>query len=240
MAVRSVNITFLNYTGFMLQLTDSGLIPSGLYGGGEWSSGAQPPATIANGAQVSFQSESDGVMVGTQGAAIYKVLDTGPPQLDPNGSGTQIQAWSWIYLCWDNPYALGSTSFNTKIETSTTQDQPVDLNDNPTGTLDFPGQKPPISLYEVGPVGGTGSDGTPADTNWGDAVPFVAFINLFGDENIVAHASVAAVVRPKATDAITWAKRNNVDLTKGFRVLNPPNGSLRALFQLPPASSSAH
>lgn len=238
MAVRSVAIVLINTTGFTLQLTNSGLSH------GEWTSGLQPPATIPNNDYaneeppfpVTFQSESDGFLTGTQGAAIYQVLDDSPYEPDPNnpGSNMPIQVTSWIYLSWDNPY-YGSTSCNAKIET-----QLVDLNDNPvTPPPDFPNYQPPISIYEVGFAMGP-ADGSTSDTNWGDLVfvplvPFGAILAIFGDSGGIAHAVVNVLVRTKATDAITWAKRHNVDLTNGFRVLNPPNGSLRALFQLPPA-----
>src|SRR5580658_905319 len=253
MAVRSVGVVLINQTGYPLQLTNSGLSH------GEWSSSLQPPAEIANGDSayneppfpVTFQSEDDGIMTGTQGSAIYQVLDNNPTQPDPNNPGPNspwIPVTSWIYLSWDNPY-VGSTSFNSKMEV-----QQVDLNDSPVNPPAGGGSaftfKLPISNYEVGYIIGP-ADGSTSDTNWGDLVlvpyaygflPVIAIINLLGDSGGIANAIVNVLVRTKATDAITWAKRNNVDLTKGFRVifraLNVLDGSLRALFQLPPTKPS--
>ena len=236
MAVRSVAIGLTNQTAWPLQYVNGGLISSGLYGGGEWSSGLEAPRNIAAGATVNFGTESDGVLVGTEAWALYQILDNSPLQPDPNDpTGPDVPCTSWIYIYWDNPYE-GSTSANFNIQTVL-----VNSSGNPVNSSTGPSvftSKPLISQYECGtPPPYPASDGSDPSLNWGAVVPFVAPWSIFGDAANYPHAGYADLLRPKATDLVTWAKRNNTDLAKGVRVLNPPNGSLRALLQLPLAAA---
>jgi hypothetical protein len=233
MAVRSFVIELTNQTGSRLQLINGGPIPSGLYGGGEWSTGLNAPPSIEADASVNFGTESDGVLVGTEAWVLYQVLDNSPLQPDPNDpSGPLVPCTSWIYIHWDNPYEGGSTYANSTIVTVLVNSQGGPVNSN-TGPSVFV-SKPLISTYEIGSANAPQTSGSVrADVNWGDVVPFVAPWALFADGNIAPHGDAGWLARKKATDLGTWAKRNKADLAKGVRVLNPPTGSLRALLQLP-------
>jgi len=214
MAVRSFNIQFYNQTGFPLTNTGAGLSH------GEWSSNLSPPPSVAASgpsATPTFQSESDGIMTGTQGDAIYQVVDN---------SGTT----SSIYIGWDNPY-MGSTSFKALISTV-----PIDSNGNPIssgGGSSF-NATPSVSDYELSAGFVGGGDGTDPGWNAGALVPFVEPLGIFLDAGNIPHAILGVVVSVKTTNLALWAKRRGYNLSKGVRVLNPPGGSLRALMQLPP------
>ena len=82
MAARSTRITLRNETGQVLTHVSDSL------SGGEWTDPLTPPASIAPGAVVWWQSESDGIATGTEGRAAYRIGDSGD-QLDVH---------------WDNPY----------------------------------------------------------------------------------------------------------------------------------------
>jgi hypothetical protein len=236
MATRSFAITLLNQTGWPLQITAN----SG-FEHGNWSHpvSMQAPASIANEAQVTFQSEDYGVMTGVQGRVTYQILDDNP--LTPDGVSNNMVTYapttSWLYIYWDNPYGFGQTQINVHMATNTDQTMPIDYNGDYINSNQF-NVAPPVSMYEVfyTPIGGGGPS---AGWNWGAAIPVIGlgadFGAVFLDSGIIANATVTILVIVKATDLITWSKRHKVDLTKGLRALNPPNGSLRSLLQLPPA-----
>ena len=61
---------------------------------GIWSAAGQPPARVARGAEGRWESESNGVMTGTEGTAVYRVGDTG----------------ALLTIYWDNPF-VGDNTF---------------------------------------------------------------------------------------------------------------------------------
>jgi len=93
MASRSVLVDFQNQTSQTLTRTNFGLE------GGIWSSGPNgqmvPPDQIPPNTNVTWQSESNGFLTGTQGFANYQIA----------GNSSQTVA-----VTWDNPYA-GSDSY---------------------------------------------------------------------------------------------------------------------------------
>jgi len=224
MAVRSFNIAFSNQTSWPLQRVQT-----------ETSSGTLVDnvtlTTIPAGQTFEFETEDDGVWTGTEAGVVYQVMDN-----SPQGTTT------WILLNWQNPY-IGTTTFNPKIFT-----YPIDANGSPLGNsgpssgsgsgFNIP---PPISLYECtgGLVGG--GDGTDPGYNFetyfasGLATPFFALGEILGNAGNIPNAQGAAVIAAKPFNLLAWTKRHKIDVSKGIRALNPPNRSLRALMQLPPA-----
>jgi hypothetical protein len=216
MAVRSFNITFQNSSGWPLQLTTQYLDH------GEWSDNLIAPNTVAAGATITFQSESDGVMTGTQGHVVYQVMD--------NSDGA-FDITTWVYITWNNPYA-GTTSMNALTSTV-----PVDAAGNPA-VSNSSGFSPPKSPYEQAHYL-QGGDGTSPDWNPGAIVPIFDIGSIFADVGNIAHAQGLVQVTVKLTDYVAWGKRHRASLGNGLRALNPPNGSMRALMQLPPATPPA-
>lgn len=185
MAVRSVAIGLTNQTAWPLQYVNGGLISSGLYGGGEWSSGLEAPRNIAAGATVNFGTESDGVLVGTEAWALYQILDNSPLQPDPNDpTGPDVPCTSWIYIYWDNPYE-GSTSANFNIQTVL-----VNSSGNPVNSSTGPSvftSKPLISQYECGtPPPYPASDGSDPSLNWRCCPVCCAMEHIWGRRKLSA------------------------------------------------------
>jgi hypothetical protein len=89
MAARSVGVSFTNKSGVALTLGGTSLLH------GEWTT--EPPARIEAGQTVSWESESSGVLTGTEGTAYYDV------------EGLGITSRSLFH--WDNPYG-GSNSYS--------------------------------------------------------------------------------------------------------------------------------
>ena len=79
MAARSAQVILIKDSGFTSLLSGSGLSRV------EWSSGAEPPATVTPNATVSWQSESDGFAIGTEGTADFDVVSTGASASFPLG-----------------------------------------------------------------------------------------------------------------------------------------------------------
>lgn len=93
-AARSTQIKFHNGTGCQLNLQSYGLDH------GIWSQ--EPPATVHNTGDVSWQSESNGFMTGTEGSVTYKTSNC-------------EEGWRndrTIRLHWNNPY-VGSNGRDT-------------------------------------------------------------------------------------------------------------------------------
>ena len=82
MASRSVTVNFANNSDVAL-IRDSGSLSHGI-----WT--VQPPGRIEVGTTVSWESESSGVLTGTEGEVTYKI-ETGPGQTD--GSTGTIRSW---------------------------------------------------------------------------------------------------------------------------------------------------
>jgi hypothetical protein len=101
----------VNDTGFALSLTGADLSH------GEWSGGAQPPATVAANTTVSWQSESDGFATGTEGTADFAVVSTGAA----------------LHFHWDNPF-VGSNSYDEKSPVGLPLDRSGGGGDNATVT----------------------------------------------------------------------------------------------------------
>jgi hypothetical protein len=111
MAARSTQVILVNGTGFTLSLTGSGLSH------GEWSSGAQPPSSVAANATVSWQSESDGFATGTEGTADFTVVSTGAS----------------LHFHWDNPF-VGSNSYDESAPVGLTLERSGGGGENATVT----------------------------------------------------------------------------------------------------------
>jgi hypothetical protein len=71
--------------------------------GGCWTDGWRPPATLASGAKGGWQSESCGIMTGTQGWVKYRINS------DSSGASPGL-----VYIYWTNPY-LGVTRWRWDI-----------------------------------------------------------------------------------------------------------------------------
>jgi hypothetical protein len=90
--------------------------------GGEWTPGGwEPPAAIEPGATGGMQSESDGILTGTEGYAKYDVME-GQARL------------GMIYVYWDNPY-FGVT--HPRFATSATDIPPDCDYDSPSNSSQF-------------------------------------------------------------------------------------------------------
>lgn len=100
MAARSVGVRFTNKTPFFLVNTSAQVLH------GIWSDNMKPPIYIIPYGDVAWQSESDGVMTGTQGNVEYIILEPGISS-DPS----QSTKWS---VTWDNPYS-GSNSCGSAV-----------------------------------------------------------------------------------------------------------------------------
>jgi hypothetical protein len=89
-AQRSVTITLSNRSGETLYRSDWALDH------GIWTT--LPPETIPNHTQVTWESESNGFMTGTEGHITYSIGTTG----------------EWAYMHWDNPF-FGSNSYDQRV-----------------------------------------------------------------------------------------------------------------------------
>jgi hypothetical protein len=92
MPARAYNITLANFSGTTLTLTGQNLCH------GEWSTNMAAPGTIKTGQTVTFRTESDGFLTGTEAFVKY---ETGASSSD----GPQTE----LYIYWDNPY-IGTTN----------------------------------------------------------------------------------------------------------------------------------
>jgi hypothetical protein len=88
-AARSVLITFHNQSKLTLEMA------GGRLAHGEWTH--RPPKTIGPNQKVTWASESNGFMTGTEGTVTYRI----------KGGGQ-------VYLWWDNPYA-GGNSYDASV-----------------------------------------------------------------------------------------------------------------------------
>jgi hypothetical protein len=103
MAARSVHVQFDVSAMPNTQLV---LVGSGL-SHGEWSAGSQPPESLTPPiTSITWQSESDGFLTGTQGwVRYYPVTPGGSAPANPPDEDT-------IYITWDDPY-VGSNSYSS-------------------------------------------------------------------------------------------------------------------------------
>ena len=112
MAARSTNITIVNNTTLDLILESASVID------GIWSPGSYPQSPIAAGTKGSWQSESDGVMTGTEGNVTYHFqIPAGP-----------------VYINWDNPY-VGNNGYSIITPAGYTLQQTGGDGDNATVTF---------------------------------------------------------------------------------------------------------
>ncbi|MEU1818917.1 hypothetical protein ABZ543_27575 [Streptomyces roseifaciens] len=95
-AARSTQVKFHNGTGCELNRQSYSLDH------GIWSQGQEPPATVSNTRDVSWQSESNGFMTGTEGSVTYRTSNC---EEDWRNGRT-------IRFHWNNPYA-GSNGYDT-------------------------------------------------------------------------------------------------------------------------------
>jgi hypothetical protein len=116
MAARSVFVNFVNNADVAL-IRDSGSLSHGI-----WTT--QPPTRIEAGATVSWESESSGVLTGTEGEVTYKI-ETGPGQTD--GS---------THFHWDNPF-IGSNSYDEAVPVGYKADRSGGDGDNATVNWTF-------------------------------------------------------------------------------------------------------
>ena len=100
MAARTFEIHFENQSGFALRRRDHGTSH------GIWTN--EPPVDIAPGATVSWQSESHGILTGTEARVVYQILDR-------NVSGALLgNNAPCLTLSWVNPY-IGSPDAHHSI-----------------------------------------------------------------------------------------------------------------------------
>lgn len=91
-AARSTKVKFHNGTGCQLNRQSYGLAH------GIWSQGQEPPATVYNTGDESWQSESNGFMTGTEGFVSFQTSNC---EEDWRNGRT-------IRLHWNNPYVGGN------------------------------------------------------------------------------------------------------------------------------------
>lgn len=129
------------------------LVGSGL-SHGEWSSGLQPPESLTPAVtSISWQSECDGFLTGTQGwVRYYPVTPGGNAPANPPAEDT-------IYITWDNPYSGGNSYSSTapspySISGGSVLGYVAD-NDTAVFTLSFAGElqssNTPPALADFGP-----------------------------------------------------------------------------------------
>jgi hypothetical protein len=116
MAARSVTVNFVNNSDVAL-IRDSGSLSHGI-----WT--VQPPGRIEVGTTVSWESESSGVLTGTEGEVTYKI-ETGPGQTD--GSA---------HFHWDDPF-VGSNSYDEAVPVGYKSDRSGGDGDNATVNWTF-------------------------------------------------------------------------------------------------------
>ncbi|MET9415556.1 hypothetical protein ABZY03_15490 [Streptomyces klenkii] len=95
-AARSTQVKFHNGTGCQLNRQSHGLDH------GIWTQGQEPPATVYNTWDVSWQSESNGFMTGTEGSVTYRTSNC---EEDWRNDRT-------IRFHWNNPY-VGGNGYDT-------------------------------------------------------------------------------------------------------------------------------
>jgi hypothetical protein len=136
MASREAHIHLTNATKFPLRLREEH------HCWGEWTEGRKPPALIEPGATVSFSSESDGFMTGTEGWVIYTFM----LNLKAGIEGEDL------YIYWDTPFANTGGDHNIIPKTiagrakgSCDQDDIEEDGETPDAAT----FQPPPSVYEV-------------------------------------------------------------------------------------------
>jgi hypothetical protein len=115
-ASRSVTVNFVNSSDVAL-IGASGSLSHGI-----WTH--QPPTRIEAGATVSWESESSGVLTGTEGEVTYQI-ETGPGQT----AGT-------AHFHWDNPF-VGSNSYDEAVPVGYKADRTGGGGDNATVNWSF-------------------------------------------------------------------------------------------------------
>jgi hypothetical protein len=141
MAARSVQIQLANNTNFPLTLIASHLCH------GKWTNGVQPPPTVAAKSQVSWESQSDGVLTGTQGWAKYYLV--------PSTGGMEQ-----VLVSWDNPYVPASGTPWINGSDSIYNISPPCGNDNTGGfASQGPSTFPDTHQYQIA-LTGAGNTGT--------------------------------------------------------------------------------
>ena len=130
MPVRSFRIFLSNNTDFDLVRTAHVLCPA-LGGDPIWTSSAwEPPLTIPARTERAWQSESNGIAVGTSGFVKYRIAI--PAEVVPGGTPPPTLA-DEVYVYWVNPFAAGVTgSPPTKAKCAIDPVQ-VDLDCDPDG-----------------------------------------------------------------------------------------------------------
>lgn len=106
---------------FRIYLSNNTFSPLALTGSyrcnGQWTDGwPSPPQTIAPRSMVAWQSESDGIMTGTEGWVKYDLQPTdsdGVRMVDSDGNALPTEK---IYAHWDNPYLGIPTSPECFVE----------------------------------------------------------------------------------------------------------------------------
>ncbi len=184
MAARTVQIILTNHSGFALTKSFDHLCH------GDWTPQLRPPDTIADGAKVTWKSESGGIATGTEAYVKYTI--------DRNGDT--------VYIYWDNPFTLGVTTAKCLVST---QDIEPDCDFEKTkGGAAFP---PPPSMFALARTDEVGEGGEKFFE-----VPLAPLLVL-GDGGIVDHKVVDLTLEQKTTSLRTFALRRRMDLTTGIR-----------------------
>jgi hypothetical protein len=185
MAARTVQILLTNHSGFALTKSFDHLC------GGDWTPQLRPPDTIADGAKVTWKSESGGIATGTEAYVKYTV--------DGNGDT--------VYIYWDNPFTLGVTKVTHLVST---QDIEPDCDFEKTkGGAAFPPPPSKFDLFKTLDGVGEGGEGF-------FEVPLAPLLVL-GDGGIIDHKVVDLTLGQKTTSLRTFALRRRMDLTTGIR-----------------------
>ncbi|MFD5507533.1 Crystal protein ET79 [Streptomyces sp. NPDC059761] len=110
-AARSTTVKLMNRTPNSMERTSSSLQA------GMWTDGMVPPDQVYPFSDGTWQSESNGVMTGTEGAAVYSMLDVGS-----------------VTIRWSNPY-VGSNGYSCSVPNGFLCKQGGGSGDNATVTF---------------------------------------------------------------------------------------------------------
>jgi hypothetical protein len=128
MPARSVKLTLSNNTSFALTLVGA----SGPCHG-SWTDPLQPPSVIQPRSHGTWESESSGILTGTEGWVKYVIEND-----DHDSNSGQPCMHELVYIHWDNPFVWDNSTNPLDFSVTTTDRTPPC--DADKGVLDHPGE----------------------------------------------------------------------------------------------------
>jgi hypothetical protein len=225
---RSFRVYLSNNTFSPLTLTGSYLCH------GQWTDGWQPPPqTVAPQSMVSWQSESDGILTGTEGWVKYDLQPTdssGSQMVDSDGNPLPAEK---IYLHWDNPYAGIPTSPECFVELTEHQTAcgPGSSGNGNGGSTFGPSGSPAFESFSpgFGPLDGDGQTPFQLTEDFAFPLNLIPFAAEFDN-----HDHIWGAIGLRMKGSVDQSLALHYNRSEGLRPLavQAKTSSLRTLFHL--------